>query len=222
MRLSPAQKSAIAKHKDNSQLPSNLDPNTCPACLKTFKSNKGLNIHKRACKGDRAEELKIKGLEPLFLEWESKYRNKLIVKDKKAWRDGIRRWVLKRIKVELNLGIYAQNPHNRNLEDDSSMHEALYRAGKTIIPCLSGNHDSCLTDSRGCGGTEFSPEYDFLPSKAPLGHIPPQTSAWLNCIVDSVLGQEALGTLVINGKKATTSLVESAHKELVDAFYKGR
>ena len=220
-KLTPTQKSQIDKNTDSTHLPINNDPNKCPACNKQFKNSKGLSIHSRSCKGEKAEELKIKGLEPLFYEWEKRDR-KLSVKDKKIWRDSIRRWVLKRVKLELNIGIHAQNPHNKKLKNDSDIHEALIAAGKCIIPCLSGNHDACLMDARGCGGPEFPPDYDFLPSKAPLGPIPPPTNLWLTSIVNAVLSREALASLVVNGRKGTTSLVESVHKEIRGPIPKGR
>ena len=221
IKLTPLQKSHV--EKDHSELPSDLPPNTCAACKKQFKSIKGLNIHRRSCKGEFAEEMKIKGLEPLFLKWEKMPSGtKLTVKDKRQWRDAIRRWVMKRIKQELNLGIHAANPRNIKLKDDSNLHEALFRAGRTIIPCLSGNHDSCLIDARGCGGHEAPPDYDFLPTKRPVGEIPPQTVSWLNSVVDTMLSKEALLTLVVNGRKGTTSHVESVHKEIRIPIPKGR
>lgn len=226
IKLTANQKSQLEQSQPNQRqqlLPTNLSPNTCPACLKSFKSIKGLNIHKRSCKGERAEECNIKGLEPLFLVWgKDPSRKKLVVKDKKAWRDGMQRWVMQRIKAEMNLGLHYQNPQNAKVEDDSGIHEALFLGGKTIIPCLMGNHDSCLIDARACGGPESPPVYDILPSKGPIPDIPPPTVAWLNTIVDTILSREALRSLVVHGKKATTSLVESAHKEIRGPAPKGR
>ena len=223
IKLTVQQKADMYSNQKKGQLPDNLDANTCPACLKSFKNSKGLNIHLRACKGERAEECKIRGLEPLFLQWESKATGeKLTVKDKKLWRDGIRRWVLKRMKTEMNLGIHAQNPLNRTIKDDVSIHDALYLAGRTIVPCLSGTHDACLVDARGCQGPNSPPEYYFLPSNAPLGPIPQPTVTWLYSVVDMLLGKHSLKALVINGKKATTSLVESCHKEIRLPVPKGR
>ena len=223
IKMTPAQKSQLEKHKEAPSLPTNIDPNTCAACLRNFKSSKGLNIHRRSCKGERAEECKIKGLEPLFLEWDKNNPNKkLTVKDKKSWRDSLRRWVMKRVKTELNLGIHAQNPQNLSMSDDSDIHEALFLAGETIVPCLSGNHDACLIDSRGCGGPDSPADYEFLPSKTHLGPIPPPTIAWFREIVATILSREALSSLVVNGKKGTTSLVESAHREIRMPIPKGR
>ena len=122
----------------------------------------------------------------------------------------------------MNLGIYAQNPFNRNIQNDASIHEALYSAGKTIVPCLMGVHDACLVDARGCQGPDSPPEYYFLPSNAPLGSIPHPTLTWLNSVVDTLLGKDSLKSLVIHGKKATTSLVESLHKEIRLPVPKGR
>ena len=222
VKLTPTQKVQMEQSK-TFPLSSDLEPNACAACNKTFKSIKGLNIHRRSCKGERAEECMIKGLEPLFMTWENKIPPvKLPVKDKKLWRDAIRRWLLKRIKAELNLGIHAFNPHNINLKNDAPMRESLYLAGKTVVKCLSGDHVTCLTDARGCGGPESPPDYDFLPSKSSLGPIPSQTFAWLTSINDLILSREALGSLVVNGKKSTTSLVESAHKEIRLPIPKGR
>ena len=221
IKLTPLQKSHV--EKDHSVLPSDLPPNTCAACKKQLKSIKGLNIHRRSCKGEFAEEMKIKGLEPLFLKWEMMPSGtKLTAKDKRQWRDAIRRWVMKRIKQEFNLGIHAANPQNLKLKDDSNLHEALYQAGRTIIRCLGGDHDACLLNSRGCGGYEAPPDYDFLPTKTHIGPIPPQTVAWLNSIVDTLLSKEALQTLVVQGRKGTTSLVESVHKEIRIPIPKGR
>ena len=205
-----------------SSLSLDLAPNICAACKKEFKSSKGLNIHKRSCKGERAEECKIKGLEPLFLSWEKKSDMKLTVVNKKKWRDGIRRWLMKRIKLELNLGLHAANPNNLKIQNDESIHEALALAGKTIVPCLSGNHDLCLVDARGCGGEASPPDYDMLPNKTHIGPIPPQTAVWLGSIVDVILSREALTSLVVNGRKGTTSHVESAHKEIRIPVPKGR
>ena len=223
MKMTPNQKSQLAESQSKALLPEDLGPNTCPACLKVLKSSKGLTIHKRSCKGERAEECKIKGLEPLFQEWESKgTHEKLSVISKKAWRDGIRRWVIKRIKTEMNLGIHALNPGNCNIPNDSEIHEALHLAGKTIIPCLSGCHDGCLQDSRGCNGPDSPPDYQFLPGKSPIGPIPAPTKSWLISVVDMLLSKESLHALVVNGKKATTSLVESSHKEIRIPVPKGR
>ena len=41
-------------------------------------------------------------------------------------------------------------------------------------------------------------------------------------IVDTLLSREALRSLVVNGRKATTSLVESVHKEIRLPVPKGR
>ena len=222
-KLTPSQKALVVENPDTSQLPMNEVPNKCSACQKQLKSSKGLTIHKRSCKGEKADELRIKGLEPLFLEWEKRDSTlKLSVRDKKIWRDSIRRWVLKRIKLELNVGLHAQNPRSKTIENDQSIHDALYLGGKTVIPCISGDHELCLVDARGCGGKEFPPDYDFLPTKAPLGPIPPQTFLWLCSIVDSLLSREALKSFVIDGKKSTTSLVESVHKEIRGPIPKGR
>lgn len=90
------------------------------------------------------------------------------------------------------------------------------------VPCLSGNHDACLTDSRGCGGYEAPPDYDMLPTKSNIGQVPPQTVSWLNSVVDTILSKEALRSLVVHGKKGTTSLVESVHKEIRIPIPKGR
>ena len=221
-KLTPAQKSLL-ENTNIAPLAINLAPNICAACQKQFKNAKGLNIHRRACKGERAEECKIKGLEPLFLAWEKQPNSKKVsVIDKKRWRDGIRRWVLKRTKLELNLGLHAANPKNIKIQDDTDIHEDLALAGKTVVPCLTGNHDMCLRHARGCGGDESPPDYDFLPSQQPLGSVPPQTIAWLNTIVDCILSREALSSLVVNGKKGTTSVVESAHKEIRLPVPKGR
>ena len=220
-KLTPTQKAQIDTNSDSNPIPINNDPNKCPGCDKQFKNSKGLAIHSRACKGGKADELKMKGLEPLFYAWEKK-DHRLSVKDKKIWRDSLRRWVLKRVKLELNIGLHAQNPQNRKIENDSDIHEALIAAGKCVIPCLSGNHDACLMDARGCGGPEFPPDYDFLPSKAPLGPIPSPTSLWLFSIVNAVLSREALASLVVQGRKGTTSLVESVHKEIRGPIPKGR
>lgn len=190
--------------------------------MRKFKGQRGLAIHQRACKGERAEEVKIKGLEPLFLKWEQQHGTKLTVKDKKQWRDGIRIWLLRRIKLELNLGISVGNPQNISLEDDSFIHDALVLAGKTIVPCLQGDHKDCAVQSSGCGGDHAAPEYDILPSKSPLTSVPVQTIIWLNSIVEAVLGREALQTWVVNGRKATTSLVESIHREIRLPIPKGR
>ena len=220
-KLTPSQKSLL-ENTDIAPLSINLASNVCAACEKQFKNAKGLNIHRRACKGERAEECKVKGLEPLFLAWEKESKSKLTVVTKKKWRDGIRRWLLKRIKLELNLGLHAANPQNIKLHNDAEIHEDLALAGKTVIPCLSGNHELCLRNARGCGGENSPPDYSFLPSQQKLGPIPPQTIAWLNTIVDCILSREALSSLVINGQKGTTSHVESAHKEIRLAVPKGR
>ena len=145
-----------------------------------------------------------------------------MVKDKKLWRDGIRRWLLKRMKQELNLGLHAANPQNVSLKDDQEIHGALQLAGKTIVPCLSGDHGQCLADSRGCQGGDVPPDYGLLPSKAPLGPMPRQAKVWLESVVDTMLSKEALASLVVHGKKATTSLVESVHKEIRLPVPKGR
>ena len=222
-KMTPAQKSQVEKHKEAPSLPTDLEPNTCAACLRNFKSSKGLTLHRRSCKGERAEECKIKGLEPLFLEWEKNTPDKkLTVKERKCWRDSLRRWVIKRVKTELNLGIHVHNPQNLTISDDSDIHEALFLAGETIVPCLSGNHDACLIDARGCGGPDSPADYDFLPSKTHLGPIPPPTVAWFRDIVSMILSREALSSYVVNGKKATTSLVESAHREIRMPIPKGR
>lgn len=220
-KLTPAQKEELGK--TTAPLNSDVGPNQCPACMRTFVSGKGLTIHRRSCKGERAIELSIKGLEPLFFQWsKDDSQPKMTVKDKKQWRDGIRRWVLKRTKQELNLGLHAANPANISLANDGDIHEALFLGGRTIIPCLTGNHDKCLTDARGCQGFAGPGDYDLLPSKAPLGPIPSQSESWLVSVVDVLLSREALATIVVNGKKATTSLVESVHKEIRLPVPKGR
>ena len=219
-KLTQAQKDQM--NQNPSPLETEVVPNQCAACLKVCASSKGLTIHRRSCKGERAIECSIRGLEPLFLDWETKKQVKVMVKDKKLWRDGIRRWLLKRMKQELNLGLHAANPQNVSLKDDQEIHGALQLAGKTIVPCLSGDHGQCLADSRGCQGGDVPPDYGLLPSKAPLGPMPRQAKVWLESVVDTMLSKEALASLVVHGKKATTSLVESVHKEIRLPVPKGR
>ena len=219
-KLTQAQKDELTKdpNPQEIQLVAN---NQCAACLKKCASSKGLTLHRRSCKGEKAIACSIRGLEPLFLDFEKK-GTKLVVKEKKQWRDGLRRWVLKRMKQELNLGLHAANPRNISLRNDHNIHASLELAGKTIVPCLFGDHSRCVADSRGCGGFEAPPDYDFLPSKAALGPIPGQAKVWLKSVVDTMLSKDALASLVVHGKKATTSLVESAHKEIRLPVPKGR
>ena len=101
--------------------------------MKKFKNQRGLSIHSKSCKGERAEEAKIKGLEPMFLKWEVRDGKKMSVKEKKCWRDAIRVWLLKRVKCELNLGLSAENPQNVSLEDDSHIHETLVLVTKSHL-----------------------------------------------------------------------------------------
>ena len=199
-----------------------LDDATCPGCEKKFKNQRGLNIHAKRCKGEKPAELEIKGLEPLFQLWEKSSGKKMDRKQKNKWKDGIRVWLLKRIKLELNVGLAALNPTNSDMEDDSDIRDALRKAGGTIVPCLSGDHRSCGSDSVGCSGDLAPPDYSNLPNQSPLGAIPSQTSAWFNTIVDSILGEKALMVLVVNGKKASSSLVESIHKEIRLPIPKGK
>ena len=222
MKLSPQQKESVLNPiPDTHQQPFDFDSNTCVGCLRKFKNARGLTIHKKSCKGERAEEAQIKGLEPMFLMWESDGR-KQQAKEKKQWRDCIRIWLLKRMKLELNLGLASENPHDVPVEDDSHIHEVLVLAGKTIVPCLCGDHTNCARNSSGCGGDHAAPDYSTLPSKQPLGNIPRQTISWLNSVVDAVLGKDAVQTLVVNGRKATTSLVESVHRQIRLPVAKGR
>ena len=218
-KLTQAQRDQM--NKNPSPLETDVSPNQCAACLKQCASSKGLTIHRRSCKGERAVECSIRGLEPLFAEME-KTQGKLTVRDKKLWRDGIRRWVLKRMKQEMNLVLHSFNPQNISLKNDSEIHASIHLAGKTIIPCLSGDHSQCLRDSKVCQGPDAALDYDFLPSKAALGPIPSQTKVWLQSIVDTMLSKEALVSLVVHGKKATTTLVESVHKEIRLPVPKGR
>ena len=221
-KMTAEQKKTVLMNVDpDIQQPFDFDSNTCVGCLRKFKNPRGLSIHVRACKGERAEEAKIKGLEPMFLKWEVS-QGKVAAKDKKKWRDGIRIWMMKRMKLELNLGLAAENPQDRVIEDDAAIHEVLIAAGKTIVPCLLGNHVDCARYSSGCGGDHAATDYKYLPSKLPLTEVPRQTESWLNSIVDAVLGCDALKSLIVNGRKATTSLVESVHREIRLAVPKGR
>ena len=220
-RLTTAQKSQL--EQGDITFPTDLSPNTCPACKKTFKPSKGLNIHRRSCKGEKAEEMNVRGLEPLFFAWEKNpNKGKLTVKAKKEWRDGIRVWLIKRMKQELNLGLFAANPENAKIENDRDIRDSLFLAGQTIVNCLSGEHDRCLMDARGCDGSESLSQYDLLPSKSAIGPIPSPTASWLNSVVGMILSRDALESLVVDGRKATTSLVESAHKEIRIPIPKGR
>ena len=221
LRMTLQQKNSLDKESQPTQ-PSPLDETTCARCEKKFKNRRGLNIHAKRCKGVKPAEAEIKGLEPLFQLWETSSGKKMDRKEKNQWKDGLRVWLLKRIKLELNVGLAALNPTNSDMEDDSDIHDALRKAGGTIVPCLSGDHRSCGLDSVGCAGNLAPPDYSYLPNLSPLGSIPSQTSAWLNTIVDSILGEKALGALVVNGKKASSSLVESIHKEIRLPIPKGK
>ena len=108
------------------------------------------------------------------------------------------------------------------MEDDSDIHQALHLAGDTIVPCLQGDHSYCASRSSGCGGANASIDYSILPTKEALTSVPVQTACWLKGVVDSVLGRDALKSLVVNGRKATTSLVESVHREIRLPIAKGR
>ena len=220
--MNAEQKQSVLSNADpDIQQPFDFNSNTCVGCLRKFKNARGLAIHVRSCKGERAEEAKIKGLKPMLLKWEGQ-DGKVTVKDKKRWREAIRVWLLKRMKLELNLGVAAHNPHDRVIEDDSAVHEALVAAGKTIVPCLLGNHIDCARFSSGCGGDHAATDFSTLPTKLPLSNVSKQTVSWLNSIVDAVLGGEAFKTLVVDGRKATTSLVESVHREIRLPVPKGR
>lgn len=221
VKLTTQQKQLITTSAPEPQQAPDYLPNTCMACQRKFKNSRGLSIHQKACKGERAEEAKIKGLEPLFLMWENS-KQKLSAKEKKKWRDCLRIWLMRRIKSELNLGLAAKNPTNTSIEDDSHIHGALAEAGKTIVPCLLGEHSKCEKSYSGCGGNDAVTDFNILPSKGPLEGVPRQTVVWLNSVVDAVLGTDALQTLVVNGRKATTSLVESVHREIRLPIAKGR
>ena len=221
VKLTMQQKQLVSNAEPNSE-PLDLESDTCAGCLRKFKNRKGLAIHVRSCKGERAEEVKIKGLEPMFHQWELRDGKKVSVKDKKMWCNKIRIWLLKRAKMELNLGLSIQNPQNISLDDDSHIHDVLVRAGKTVVACMCGDHGTCVLDSVGCGGDHAPPDYDIFPTKAPLEAVPPQTKSWLNSIVDSILGRDSLESLVVNGRKATTSLVESIHRRIRLPIPKGR
>ena len=155
----------------------------------------------------------------MFTLWDKQGAKQTVIQ-KKQWRDSIRVWLLKRVKLELNLGLAAKNPHGIALEDDKPVHEALHAAGKTIVPCLTGNHTDCELYSSGCCGADT--DFSVLPSKTALTTVPRQTVAWLKTVVDAVLGSDALKSLVVNGRKATTSLVESVHREIRLPIPKGR
>lgn len=219
-RLSPEQKKLILNPPNDAQ-PLDLDSNTCFACMRKFKNSRGLTIHSKHCKGERAEEAKIKGLEPMFLKWVCENGQSLNLFGKKMWRDMIRVWVLKRVKLELNLGISSHNPSDINMADDSTLRAALVSAGRTVIPCLIGDHSNCAVHSSGCGGDHAAPDYSELPSQRPLHLVPAQTVQWLKSVVDAILGLDALKTLVVNGRKATTSLVESVHRQIRGPIAKG-
>ena len=221
LRMTLQQKQSLEeKNRPGPSVP--LDDATCMECERKFKNQRGLAIHRKRCNGEKPAELEIKGLEPMFLLWEKSSGKKVERKEKIKWKDGIRVWLLKRMKLELNVGLAALNPSNSNMDDDSEVHESLRKAGDAIIPCLSGDHGSCALDSMGCAG-DFAPaDYSSLPNQSPLGPIPSQTSAWLKTIVDCILGKKALGSLVVNGKKASTSLVESIHKEIRLPIPKGK
>lgn len=199
-----------------------LDESSCVVCLRKFKNKRGLSVHKKACKGKRAPKAVIKGLQPMFLRWEKETGKKWIVKERKVWRDKIRLWIMKRIKLEFNVGIGARNPEHANMKDDECVHEALFKAGKCIVPCLMGDHTKCALDSMGCGGENAPTDYECLPSASSIGQIPSHTADWLDSVVESVLGRRALSSLVVNGRKATTSLVESVHKQIRLPVPKGR
>ena len=222
IKMTKQQKDLVLEDRPLDSQPLDLDSSTCFACMKKFKNQRGLSIHSKSCKGERAEEAKIKGLEPMFLKWEVRDGKKMSVKEKKGWRDAIRLWLLKRIKLELNLGLSAENPQNVSLEDDSHIHETLVLAGKTIIPCLQGDHSTCASRSSGCGGGHAVTDFSILPTKASLTCVPVQTISWLCGVVDSVLSYDSLRSLVVNGQKASTSLVESIHREIRLPIAKGR
>ena len=216
------QKELVCAETPLSEPATDISPNTCLACHRSFKNSRGLSIHQKACKGERVEEAKIRGLEPMFSKWELQ-GEKLLTKAKKKWRDCIRVWLMRRIKMELNLGLASENPQNLSVADDSRIRERLASAGKTIVPCLQGNHAKCKEDSFCCSNENSgTTDYSVLPSGGQLEVVPRQTVMWLSSIVDAVLGPDALQTLVVNGRKATTSLVESVHREIRLPVAKGR
>ena len=222
VRLTAHQKQLILEARPSSEPVEEISPDTCMACHRKFKNSRGLSIHQKACKGERVEEAKIRGLEPMFCTWESKGAE-VLSKEKKKWRDSIRIWVMRRIKMELNLGLASENPQNLSVSDDSKIHQRLVSAGKTIVPCLQGSHAKCAEGSFCCSNKDSSvTDYNVIPSAGPLASVPPQTIGWLASVVDMVLGPEALQSLVVNGRKATTSLVESVHREIRLPIAKGR
>lgn len=205
--------------KSVAEEPEMVDSNTCPQCRNVFKSARGVAVHRRSCAGLKADGGTI-GLEPLFFTL-ANTGNALLSAEKKVFRNGVRVWLLARMKREFYSGLTQLNPGKTRVENDSHIKSRLMHAGQTIVKCIQGNHDCCQRDSFVCPGEGDPASYSSLPYGVPLHNVPSSVSQWLLSIVECMLGSDSLNATVINGRAGTTSLVESAHHEIRKTVPKG-
>ena len=194
--------------------------NTCPKCGGTFKNSRGVTIHERRCQGSQSELGGVVGLEPMFARW-SLAGNSVNAAEKKVFRNGVSVWLMSRIKGEFYKGLAVMNPEKSSMPADGEIKARLVAAGRTIVKCITGNHEACGSDSFICMGEMEPVSFTSLPRGQPLADVPTCVLQWLSSIVDEMLSQDALEALVINGRYGTTSLVESVHHEIRKTVPKG-
>lgn len=209
-----------AKNLATGEGPEVKPSNTCSKCGGTFKNSRGVTVHERRCQGSQNEMGGIVGLEPMFARW-SLSGNSVNATEKKVFRNGVSVWLMSRIKGEFYKGLAVMNPERSSIPADGEIKAKLVAAGRTIIKCITGNHEACGSDSFVCKGEMEPVSFTSLPRGQPLADVPTCVLQWLSSIVDEMLGQDALEALVINGRYGTTSLVESVHHEIRKTVPKG-
>ena len=198
-----------------------VDSNTCPQCQSVFKSPRGVSVHLRSCKGkDSKPGSSGLGLEPLFHVW-SKTGNQLQATEKKVFRNGLRIWLVSRMKKEFYRGLAQMNPEKERIEDDSEIKSQLVAAGRSILGCIVGDHELCASNSFVCKGEHEPASYATMPYGVHLHDVPSSVLQWLSTVIDCMLGKDSLKATVVNGRAGTTSLVESAHHQIRKTVPKG-
>ena len=206
--------------KSLAEKPTVVDSNTCPQCQGIFKSARGVLVHQRSCKGPKSDSSFI-GLESLFYVW-SKTGNSLLSAEKKVFRNGVRVWLIGRIKSEFYRGLAQMNPDKKRVEDDNEIKSRLVAAGRSILGCIVGDHERCSSDSFVCWGDHEPASYASLPYGVALHDVPSSVLQWLSTIIDCMLSQDSLKATVVNGRSGTTSLVESVHHQIRKTVPKGQ
>ena len=198
-------------------LPS-VDGLACPGCQKLCRNRAGLTTHRRFCKSIPPTSANTPSphnpFDPLL--------NNFTVKEAKAYKNKVSRWLLMRKNRELGYGVVAFRGFKCNYgANDVYLKTRLKQAASSIIGCIQADHNLCARFSFVCKDG-VDPYVYLLPHGRPILPLPPSVRSLIQESVNDIFCTSKLDRLLYRGRLQTTSHVEAVHRTIRQAAPKVR